>query len=210
MVQITPLQCPISLESTVISPSSSKHHPSYRLFGPTSHPIPLLASTTSSQDVSLAKGLNKVLQLPGSFTLQDGSRLRTVFLVTELDCGIEGLGHAVPGFSRLWPDGEGAFGVRGFRPVRLRVVMNKMLTSQIIGSFPQPVYPHTTPSTWQKALKSLPTPTSATVDGEEWDPAAEEKMEEERSKPFIGMIKGPKRSGKSTFARAMANQLLTT
>lgn len=208
MVQITPLQCRILLESTTISPSSTSYHPGYRLFGPTSHPIPVVAPTTSKDDVALANGLNKALQLPSSFTLQDGSHLRTVFLITELDCGIEGLGRSVPGFSRLWPDGEGAFGVRGFHPVSSGVI--KGLTMQIIGSFPQPVYPHTTPSSWQAALSSLPTPQPVSAESEKWDPIAEEKQEEERNKPFIGMVKGPKRSGKSTFARTVANELLTT
>ncbi|WVQ65630.1 uncharacterized protein L199_003808 [Kwoniella botswanensis] len=60
----------------------------------------------------------------------------------------------------------------------------------VIGSFSTPIYPHITPPTWSEALSSL------------------SSNEEDSERPFVGLIKGPKRSGKSTLGRALLNNLL--
>ncbi|OCF57102.1 hypothetical protein L486_05961 [Kwoniella mangroviensis CBS 10435] len=60
----------------------------------------------------------------------------------------------------------------------------------VIGSFSTPIYPHTTPPTWSEALSSL------------------SSNDEASERPIVGLIKGPKRSGKSTFGRAVLNNLL--
>lgn len=66
------------------------------------------------------------------------------------------------------------------------------------------MYPHITPDSWSTALDSLDRLTSPTAnDGEEDVP---EILDEGVS--TIALIKGPKRSGKSTVARAALNRLL--
>jgi polynucleotide 5'-hydroxyl-kinase GRC3/NOL9 len=66
------------------------------------------------------------------------------------------------------------------------------------------VYPHITPDSWSIALDSLNRLTSQTANDGEEDIA--EILDE--GAPTIGLIKGPKRSGKSTVARAALNRLL--
>lgn len=60
----------------------------------------------------------------------------------------------------------------------------------VVGSFPVPVYPYYTPPSWSRAISSL------------------SSSDDDLQTPFVGLVKGPKRSGKSTFARALINNLL--
>jgi polynucleotide 5'-hydroxyl-kinase GRC3/NOL9 len=79
-----------------------------------------------------------------------------------------------------------------------------VLTFQVIGSFPIPVYPHITPDSWSAALASFNPPRrTLEEDSEIFDPRDE-------TAPIVALVKGPKRSGKSTFARAALNRLLGT
>jgi polynucleotide 5'-hydroxyl-kinase GRC3/NOL9 len=69
-----------------------------------------------------------------------------------------------------------------------------------------PVYTHQTSSNWESALTKLSQASKS-------DSAGSEQLEtfqddENRSMPLIAMVKGPKRSGKSTFAREVVNRLL--
>ncbi|ODN81890.1 hypothetical protein L202_02239 [Cryptococcus amylolentus CBS 6039] len=105
---------------------------------------------------------------------------RTILLIRENGCGIDGLRYgAVPGFANAFLEVTGIWGLRNVHPV--------------IGSFPTPVYSYHTPSSWDSALAS----STQLLQGE----YAEES-------PFVGLVKGQKRSGKSTFARGLLNTLL--
>ncbi|KAK4685213.1 polynucleotide 5'-hydroxyl-kinase GRC3/NOL9, partial [Tremellales sp. Uapishka_1] len=168
---LTPLSHSVSLLSTNLSPN----HRSYPVFAPTSHPIPVLThvpSAASSSPLLTRLALQKSFKISG----------RSVFLVREHRSGIEGLrGGIVPGFGNIFLEDRGAWGIRGVHPV--------------IGSFPTPVYPHTTPPSWSSSLAALSSsPSSADTD----------------QPPFVALLKGPKRSGKSSFARATLNRLLST
>lgn len=182
MYTITPLQLPLSLLSTTLYPSSSTRHPAYPVVAPTSHPIPIItpshtptsASRTPSQILS-------ALSLPTSFLLKDSNNtLRTIFLIREHPCGLDGLRKgAVPGFTHILPSEPSSWGLQNVHPV--------------IGSFSSPVYPHITPDSWTVALSSCGQPVE-----EDDDPG----------KPVIALIKGAKRAGKSTFGRSVLNTLL--
>jgi hypothetical protein len=116
MYALLPLQNQVSLLSTTLSPQVTSQ--SYPVFAPTSHPIPVLAHSSST---SIASPLLSRLGLPRSFLLQDReSESRTVFLITENRCGLDGLrGKVVPGFANIWLEGKGAWGLYGVHPVRL-------------------------------------------------------------------------------------------
>ncbi|WWD18617.1 hypothetical protein CI109_103070 [Kwoniella shandongensis] len=103
-----------------------------------------------------------------------------VFLLQELRSGLEDMRYgAVPEFARVWLEEEGPWGLKGVHP--------------IIGSISTPVYPYVTPPTWSEALS----------DHKTFEPEMEELQN-----PLVALVKGPKRSGKSTFARALLNSLL--
>ncbi|OCF46001.1 hypothetical protein I317_00089 [Kwoniella heveanensis CBS 569] len=184
---ITPLSGRLEVASTALVPDGS----SFPIFAPTSHPIPPISAsvqqspTKSSYSNSSFADLDK-LRLPKGF-----NRARVLFLIRENKCGIDGLRYgAVPGFANIWLEEQGLWGLRGVHPV--------------IGSFSTPVYPHITHSTWSAALAALPssalTPSPELPDLDGGD--------EDLQKPFIGLVKGTKRSGKSTFARTVLNNLL--
>ncbi|WWC70925.1 uncharacterized protein I206_104877 [Kwoniella pini CBS 10737] len=106
----------------------------------------------------------------------------SMIMIRENQCGIDGLRYgAVPGFANIWLEEVGSWGLRGIHP--------------IIGSISTPIYPHIAPPTWSQALSSLP----STASPDEYGDVQE---------PYVGLVKGPKRSGKSTFARALTNNLL--
>ncbi|WVW84854.1 hypothetical protein I302_106889 [Kwoniella bestiolae CBS 10118] len=163
---LTPLSGSISISSCTLSPNGSSHP----IFAPTSHPIPIISSSSTATQ----KNVPWLKKLKLSKEFKQGQNL---FLVRENQCGIDGLRYgAIPGFAHIWLEEVGSWGLKGVHPVT--------------GSFSTPIYPHVTPPTWSKAVNSLP--------------SAEEAIEQ----PFVGLVKGPKRSGKSTFARAVLNNLL--
>ena len=90
---------------------------------------------------------------------------------------------------------------------RLPPVLSQILTQS-------PHLPHTLPPSWLSSLEnSLPRlprslqPASQPNDSDDSDDDDEEE-EEDAFASFTALIKGPKRSGKSTFARALVNGLL--
>jgi polynucleotide 5'-hydroxyl-kinase GRC3/NOL9 len=110
---LTPLQQVIRLLNTTLAPDGL----AYPVFAPTSHPIPVIqpASATSR----IVSPLLRSLELPKGFRLVDGKEPRTVVLIREHACGLEGLkAGAVPGFTNAFLDGAGIWGLRGVQPVR--------------------------------------------------------------------------------------------
>lgn len=71
----------------------------------------------------------------------------------------------------------------------------------------RPVYPHETPASWRAALDALPSPEGmhGSPDGPD---GHDEAAASHASMPYLALVRGPKRSGKSTFAREAVNALL--
>jgi polynucleotide 5'-kinase involved in rRNA processing len=82
----------------------------------------------------------------------------------------------------------------------LRIMTQINADIQVIGSGTT-LYPHVTPDSWIAPLQAL---TSIHKVNGQTDSDSDDEEE-----PIIALIKGPKRSGKSTFARAVLNNLLT-
>ncbi|WRT67936.1 uncharacterized protein IL334_004910 [Kwoniella shivajii] len=172
---------PLSRSITISSCVLSSDESSHQIFAPTSHPIPIIAPSPATSSAKSVTWLND-LRLPKKFI-----KTGTLFLIRENPCGIDGLRFgAIPGFAHIWLEEIGNWGLRGVHPV--------------IGSFPTPIYPHITPPTWSEALSSsLPLNATQSNSLTHYESAEE---------PFVGIVKGPKRTGKSTFARSILNNLL--
>ena len=176
----------MDLLSTTIRPAyDGEELESYPVFAPTSHPIPVLRAS-GNDDLMLESPLMSRLSLPKTFETDS----RTIILLQENRCGIEGLrGDVVPGFHNIWVDegvNPGVWGLRGVHPV--------------FDTFPVPVYPHFEPEAWHQALESL-------AQHEDADDASDASPPPQDRVPVV-VVKGPKRSGKSTIARAALNCLL--
>jgi len=119
MALITPLQGALSLYSTVLHPSNTPEAICpHRLFAPLTSPLPVIRPAANTSSSKASSHLVKLLDLPLEMQLKGQS----VFLMQELDCGLERLGQAVMTLGRVWPDvgSRGAFGIRGAFPVCLQ------------------------------------------------------------------------------------------
>lgn len=93
------------------------------------------------------------------------------------------------GLHKVFPEGRGAFGLQGVHPM--------------FHSTPSPIYRYTTPPTWHEALERIGRPSAARAEeSEQWEGS------EDPAAPFVMIVKGAKRTGKSTFAREAVNRLL--
>lgn len=113
---IQPLQSSIGLNSTTLYPSGRP----YPVFAPSSHPIPIItpspAGSSSRRTLQPSRSLSK-LPLPSTFQLGES---RTVVLIREYECGLTGLRNGVlPGFSNIWGEDKGIWGLKSVHPVRL-------------------------------------------------------------------------------------------
>jgi polynucleotide 5'-hydroxyl-kinase GRC3/NOL9 len=109
---IMPLQSPIAITSTTIYPLS-RNQP-IPVFAPSSHPIPIISGSPSSKRSQPSPTLSK-LPLPPTFQLGEA---RTIFLVREYECGLVGLRNGVvPGFSNIWGEDKGIWGLKLVHPV---------------------------------------------------------------------------------------------
>ncbi|KAI9634884.1 uncharacterized protein MKK02DRAFT_34344 [Dioszegia hungarica] len=180
---LVPLQRPIDIFSSTLSPSPDPQA-RHAVFAPISHPIPNISHATAparAQSPLIAR-----LPLPAAFDIASS---RAVFLILEQHTGIEGMrGGAVPGFNTIWGDEKGWLGLRGVHAIP--------------GSILSTCYPYTTPSSWSTALDSLISRGQA--NGHTHHASAADEAED---CPIV-LVKGPKRSGKSTLARAALNTLL--
>lgn len=181
---ITPLQGAVRVFLTVLSPSQDR--PSHPLYAPLSHPLPCIERMESPEpalfDTEKAGITAALLQTK-----------RSVFLLQELRSGIEGIDDgplALQGIGRVWPEGKSAFGLEGCHP--------------ILAPPPRPVYAYQTPESWEQALSVLPGPQFLDVED------IDDETHEERLRPIVTLLKGPKRSGKSTLSREVVNRLLSS
>lgn len=129
------------------------------------------------------------------------------------------MGKAISGFEGIWKGDEAGWGVRGFHPVSsnspLPPSLRPVLTvpppsTQIVSQSPH--LPHLLPDSWISSLEnSLPRLPRALVTSSQTSDdsdGSDEEEEEDAFASFTALVKGPKRSGKSTFARALVNGLL--
>ncbi|BEJ14106.1 hypothetical protein CspHIS471_0312800 [Cutaneotrichosporon sp. HIS471] len=176
--KLVPLQHSISLLSTTLHPAEDDVH-LYPVFAPTCYPVPVIAPIINPGQLACSSVLEDI-KLPKGF-LRDASR--AIFLLHENHTGIEGLtGDVVPGFNNIWAGDKGAWGLSGVHPV----------TSNFA-----PVYAHSTPPSWADALSSL-----------EQSPPPDDDEDTPAERIPVVVVKGPKRSGKSSLARAALNRLL--
>lgn len=180
---LTPLRHSTSLVCTTLR-TATECIESYPVFAPTSHPIPVLTPEVD-EEMMLESPMLSQLRLPKALVTNEST---SIFLIQENRCGIDGLrGDVVPGFQNIWLGDKGVWGLHGVHPV--------------LGSTFTPVYPHVTPSSWAHALDSL-RDTDDMVDDDETPPP--------QDRVPVVLVKGPKRSGKSSVARAALNRLLDT
>jgi len=122
MFHITSLQHSLSIFSTTLQPvSDNRGAQSHPVFAPVSHPLPVISTATTSESMGqLSSPILSRLALPSSFRLRDsGVGLhRIVFLIREHRSGLEGIrAGVVPGFSHIWLEERGPWGLRGVHPV---------------------------------------------------------------------------------------------
>ena len=187
---ILPLQNALDILSTTLYPSSRP----LPVFGPSSHPTPVITPSSTKRRQPASDHLRR-LSLPSTFNVGEN---RTVFLIREYECGLQGLRNGVvPGFSNIWGEPRGFQNLRGTHLVRPHQPLAIWTDLQIVGNTSTVHHPHVQPESWSEPLRSLlPEQTD------------EEEEDDEESTPPIVLVKGPKRSGKSTFARATLNNLL--
>ena len=109
---ILPLQSPLNILSTTLYPSSVP----IPVFGPSSHPTPVITPSGSKLSARTSEYLSRLSLGP---TFQRGDN-RTIFLIREYECGFQGLRNGVvPGFSNIWGEDRGLWGLKSIHPVRL-------------------------------------------------------------------------------------------
>lgn len=192
---IIPLQHPVSLLSTTLHPAEDDVE-SYPVFAPTCHPVPVITPVVDRDQLQCSSALEEV-KLPKSF-LSDPSR--AIFLLQENRTGIEGLGSdVVPGFNNIWAGDRAVWGLSGVHPVSCSTTAEA--DRQVTANFSSVVYPHVTPPSWTDALSSLALAAPIDEDDDDDSVPPPERI------PVV-VVKGPKRSGKSSLARASLNRLL--
>lgn len=111
---ITPLQGSVRVFMTDLSPSTSR--PSLPIYAPLSHPLPSVARAHHSKSLEASFNTSQCGIPPALLQID-----RSVFLLQELRCGIEGMDDgplSLQGIGRIWPEGsKGAFGLEGCHPV---------------------------------------------------------------------------------------------
>ncbi|KAL7417284.1 hypothetical protein BDY24DRAFT_368355 [Mrakia frigida] len=204
LCRLYPVVSSLSVLNATLHPSSSSSSSSAANQPPTPHPVyaptcyPLPVITPSTYSYASSSTPSPLLEALGLDSEEEDDTFVARFLVRELRTGLEGMGKAVPGFEGIWKGDEAGWGVRGFHPILSQ-------SSHL---------PHTLPPSWLSSLEnSLPRlprslqPASEPNDSDDSDDSDEEE-EEDAFASFTALIKGPKRSGKSTFARALVNGLL--
>ncbi|KAJ3964263.1 hypothetical protein EV361DRAFT_942517 [Lentinula raphanica] len=152
------------------------------IFAPRSSPLPSIRALSSSSSHSA--------QLPT--TAQNTVRDKTLLLLQELRTGVEGLGKVCRTFDAVFDihprDMLSPQDLDEQHVLRLQGV-------RIINQQTKYLSPLDMPSSWDRALDGVHLPTENTTDND--------------SPPNIYLVTGPKKVGKSSFARALSNRLLS-
>lgn len=193
----TVLRGSVTINGVTLHPSKISH----RVFAPRSSPIPILEAVAkrgeSSKHPSLATFPARVAEFVGQHD--------SVVILQELETGVEGLGRVVRTFessfkcTRKEEDEEGSdlclAGVRLVCYFRLLAYLSAHSWFEQLSHQSRDIQPFSLPHTWESAMSSsAPTLRSDSVS---------------LAVPTTSLVKGPKNSGKSTFARTLLNRFLT-
>lgn len=180
---ITVLHGSISILGTTVYPSPDSH----RIFAPKSSPLPVIRCSFSKDGESLSLLSN--VNLPDRITIdEDVTQHGAVLLFQELKTGVEGLGKICRPFLNAFEPSKWMSRGKDSNPFNLSGL--SMVREQL-----SDVYPFVLPHTWSDALGRC---------------SAALKSPEAQEVCNIYLVKGPKNTGKSTFARTLMNRLLET
>ncbi|KAF9070394.1 hypothetical protein BDP27DRAFT_1447078 [Rhodocollybia butyracea] len=179
----------VQVAGAVLRGPSAKEH---SVFAPRSSPLPFIRPLSSAPATGLPPNIQSMIP-----------HNSTVLLLQELHTGVEGLGKVCRTFEGVFAShpkdvtnrGEtNEFGdVLKLKGVRIVSQQSKYLSSLSM------------PSSWEHALNEVH---SAPAENHDIEMEAEDE-ESIRLPPNIYMVKGPKKVGKSSFARILVNRLLT-
>ncbi|KDQ14247.1 hypothetical protein BOTBODRAFT_132759 [Botryobasidium botryosum FD-172 SS1] len=158
-------------------------HPSldpHPVYAPRSHPVPILTSLPNSPRGDT--------ELPPRLQAYCGPE-SSVVLIQEMLTGVEGIGTICKSFERVFDNDDleldEAWRIHGFTPIPPNILP------------PRDLQPFALPPSWQATLDLL-------------IPEESQDMDEDTSlDPLVALVKGPKKSGKSTFARTLLSRLTT-
>ncbi|KAF8486515.1 hypothetical protein JB92DRAFT_3024529 [Gautieria morchelliformis] len=189
---ITLLQGSIEMLGTPLQPSLQSH----RVFSPRCSPLVTLETPDISNVERHSDGSDGSKETLLPHRIRNAvSASDSVVVINPLISGVEGLGKVCRifdgvfdvGFDVREKDAEDAIGVEGFHPI-----------SPHFRNHPQ-LQPFLMPESWDESLDSA-VPSLSSSD--EVTPLAS-------SRSFVALIRGPKKCGKSTFARTLLNRLTT-
>lgn len=186
----------ISINGVTLHPSETIH----RVFAPRSSPIPIIEALAERGESSRHPSLTA---LPARVTESLGEH-DSVVLLHELKTSVEGLVHVVRAFessfkcTRKEEDQEGSdLGLWGVRLVRgflhLSILSSTHIPSQLCHQS-RDIQPFYLPHTWESAISSSL-------------PLSHGNRSISTSNPSVSLVKGPKNSGKSAFARTLLSRL---
>jgi polynucleotide 5'-hydroxyl-kinase GRC3/NOL9 len=178
----------IKIAGTALYPSSRPHH----IFAIKCSPIPILTALsqpTSTSDVPSRPTSRLSERIP---SLANVNASNSVVLIRPLHTGVEGLGKVCRTFAGVFDvDSKGLDDCLGIPTCRVAHTLHSPA-----------LIPFSLPPSWQDALSSplipdihhLSEPTPFTPS----------------SHPLVALVRGPKRTGKSTFARTLLNRLVSS
>ncbi|KAF8590302.1 hypothetical protein K439DRAFT_1330498 [Ramaria rubella] len=194
---VTLLHGTINLLGTPLRPSLRCH----RVYSPRSSPLASLeavkleVSFTEEDFVSFLSprdSTGRILPQRVQNAMLDS---HSVIIIQPLHTGIKGLGKICPTFDSVFDvnsdirerEADVAIGVGGF-----------YMVDPISRPHPQ-IQPFFLPESWSRALDAV-APLL---------PPSEDAIHSLTIKPFVGLVRGPKKCGKSTFARTLLNRLIS-
>ncbi|KAI0269364.1 hypothetical protein BC834DRAFT_866034 [Gloeopeniophorella convolvens] len=152
----------------------------HHVFAPRSSPIPVIQALASRGESSRSAGSDVPPRIQNNLNESD-----VVIVLQELRTGVEGLGRIVRTFEGVF---EGAKSDRNSFDMPLEGV--HLITETVRGMHAFHLHP-----SWEDALSTSISALDAERDG--------------LPKPYIGLVRGQKNSGKSTFARTLVNRLVS-
>lgn len=181
------LQGGLTLLGVTLSPSDTKH----TVFAPRSSPIPILSWAASDRQGSCS------FPIPPTIRRQANT---SIILIEYAHTGVEGLGQICKTSENIFKPPRGSDAIPGTDLAKIHTVCvsqslyahsNQSISRKVTHST-KDVHPFILPSSWEAALASI-----------------EEQPVSGISTPPICLVKGPKKSGKSTLARTLVNRLLS-
>ncbi|KAJ3734204.1 hypothetical protein DFJ43DRAFT_1064020 [Lentinula guzmanii] len=164
---------------------------SHNVFAPRSSPLPCIRALNSSSSSSSASLPVEIQNVIGN----------SILLLQELHTGVEGLGKVCRTFDTVFSlhprDALNRQDAGDQDVLRLKGV-------RIINHQSKYISPLDVPSSWERALNEVYISTSDSLED-----AINGEDQGSQFPPNIYLVKGPKKVGKSSFARALMNRLLS-